>query len=62
MIFGTQLLRTPLEILMKFEDDNLKTFEVIYKRDFKITIGAPNVNCRILAQLCLHKISYIFLS
>ena len=57
MIFGTQFQSTPPEILMKFDDDNLKSLEVIYKRDFKITSvnflvtpvpGAPHVNCRIL--------------
>ena len=39
MIFGTQFERTPPQILVKFDNDNLKTFEVIYKRDFKITSG-----------------------
>ena len=57
MIFGTQFQSTPPEILMKFDDDNLKTFEVIYKRDFKITStnflvthvpGDAHVNFRIL--------------
>ena len=57
MIFGTQFQSTPSEILMKFDDDYLKSFEVISKRDFKITSadflvipvpGAPHVNCRIL--------------
>ena len=37
MVFGTQFQRLHPEILMKFDDDNLKTFEVIYKRDFEIT-------------------------
>ena len=57
MIFGTPFQRTPWEILMKFGDDNLRTFEVICKRNFKMTSanflvtpvpGTPHVNCRIL--------------
>ena len=57
MVFGTQFQMTPREILMKFDDDNLRTFEVICKRDLKMTSanflvtpvpGTPHVDCRIL--------------